>query len=95
MDVSTFFQRENPLGIFRYPLAVDGGDDFRVMYCPMFFKKRLKITMNREPGGPGSDQIPWTGRYDKIPIRRNHWYDFTYHTFTEDSGIQSSTPGTG
>ena len=95
MDVSTFFSEKNPLGIFRYPLAVDGGDDFRVMYCPMFFKKRLKITMNREPGGPGSDQIPWTGRYDKIPKRRNHWYNFTFHTFTDDSGIQSWTPGSG
>lgn len=93
MDVSTFFSEKNPLGIFHYPLAVDGGKDFRVMYCPMFFKKRLKITLNREPGGPGSGQVPWTGRYDKLPQRRNHWYNFTYHTFTEDRDIQSWTPG--
>ncbi len=93
MDVSTFFSEKNPLGIFHYPLAVDGGKDFRVMYCSMFFKKRLKITLNREPGGPGSDLIPWTGRYDKYPMRRNHWYNFTYHTFSEDEGIQSWTPG--
>jgi len=92
MDVSTFFSSKNPLGIFRYPLAVDGGDDFRLLYCPMFFKKRLKVALSREPGGPGSDQIPWTGRYDKIPKRRNHWYNYTFHTFMEDPGIQSWTP---
>ena len=93
MDVSTFFSEKNPLGIFRSPLAFDGGKDFRVMYCPMFFKKRLKVTLSREPGGPSSDQVPWAGRYDKFPNRWNHWYSFTFHTFTDDSGIESWTPG--
>ncbi len=92
MDVSTFFSAKNPLGIFHDPLAVDGGKDFRLLYCPMFFKKRLKVTLSREPGGPGSSQVPWTGRYDKIPKRRNHWYNYTFQTFTVDPGIASWTP---
>lgn len=92
MDVSTFFSPKNPLGIFRYPLAVDGGRDFRVMYCPMFFKKRLKVALSKEPGGPGT-RIPWTGRYDKIPRFRGHWYEYTFHTYREDPGIESWRPG--
>ena len=92
MDVSTFFSPKNPLGIFRYPLAVDGGDDFRLMYCPMFFKKRLKVALSRIPGGPGSNQIPWAGRWNMLPKRRNHWYEYTFHTFREDAGFDSWTP---
>ena len=38
MDVSTFFSEKNPLGIFHEPLAMNGGDDFRTMYCPMDFR---------------------------------------------------------
>ena len=93
MDVSTFFSEKNPLGIFREPLSMNGGDDFRIMYCPMQFKKRLKIALSREPGGPGSGQRPWMGRYDKVPSPRSHWCHFTYHTFSEDPGIPSWTPG--
>jgi hypothetical protein len=59
----------------------------------MFFRKRLKVTLSREPGGARGDHPPWTGRYDKIPNRRNHWYNYTFHTFTEDPGIPSWTPG--
>jgi hypothetical protein len=92
MDVNTFFSPKNPMGIFRYPLAVDGGDNFRLMYCPMFFRKRLKITLSREPGGPGSNQMPWTGPYYKLPKRRNHWYEYTFHTYREDLGLESWTP---
>lgn len=93
MDVSTFFSSKNPLGIFRPPVAVDGRNDFKIMYCPMYFTRRLKITLSREPGGPGSEEKPWAGRYDKIPKRRNHWYNFTFHTFTQDLGIPSWAPG--
>ncbi len=95
MDVSTFFSEKNPLGIFRYPLAVDGKSDFRVMYCPMYFKKRLKVTLSREPGGPGTVDLPWTGRADKIPDApgRWHWYNYTYHTLSEDPGLESWRPG--
>jgi hypothetical protein len=93
MDISTFFSGKNPLGIFREPLAMDGGDDFRTLYGPMPFKKRLKIALNREPGGPGSDRMPWAGPADKVPSPRPHWCHFTYHTYTEDPGIPSWTPG--
>ena len=41
MDVSTFFSAKNPLGIFAPPLGDDGGLDYRLLYHPMFFKKRL------------------------------------------------------
>lgn len=62
MDVSTFFSAKNPLGIFRYPLAVDGGDDFRVLYCPMFFKKRLKVALSHSFGdGEGPSALAPTG----------------------------------
>jgi hypothetical protein len=93
MDISTFFSEKNPLEIFREPLSVNGGDDFRIMYCPMHFQKRLKITLNREPGGPRDNQTPWPGRFDKVPAPRSHWCHFTYHTYTEDPGIPSWTPG--
>jgi hypothetical protein len=93
MDVSTFFSEKNPLGIFRDPLAVNGGDDFRIMYCPMHFQKRLKIALSREPGGPAKGPAPWMGRFDQVPARRNHWCHFTYHTYSEDSGTPSWTPG--
>jgi hypothetical protein len=87
MDVSTFFSEENPLGIFKSPLADNGGTEYRVMYCPMFFKKRLKVSLTKEPGGPGPKEFnPWTGRYDSLPKRRNHWYQYTYQLFTQDSG---------
>jgi hypothetical protein len=93
MDVSTFFSEKNPLGIFRDPLAVNGGGDFRIMYCPMPFQKRLKITLSREPGGPAKGPTPWMGRFDQVPARRDHWCHFTYHTFSEDPGTPSWTPG--
>ena len=34
MDVSTFFSEKNPRGIFRDPLAMNGGDDFRMLRQP-------------------------------------------------------------
>jgi len=90
MDVSEFFSDKNPLGIFQSPLADDGGKDYRVMYCPMFFKKRLKVSLTREPGGPGPKNFePWTGKTGKIPQRRSHWYQYTYQLFTEDPGFSS------
>jgi hypothetical protein len=92
MDVSLFFSEKNPLGIFHEPLSINGGVDFRTVYCPMYFKKRLKIALSREPGGPATHQLPWMGRYDKV-LPRWHWYQFTYHTFTEDQGLPSWTPG--
>jgi hypothetical protein len=95
MDVSTFFSDKNPLGIFREPFALDGGLDYRVTYYPMFFKKRLIVTLSEEPGGAGTAPLPWTGRYDAIPDggTRWHWYNYTYHTYSEDPGIESWTPG--
>jgi hypothetical protein len=93
MDISLFFSEANPLGIFREPLAMNGGDDFRTMYCPMPFRKRLKIALSREPGGPGSDRMPWTGPSGEVPSPRPHWCHFTYHTYTEDPGFPSWTPG--
>ncbi len=93
MDISVFFSEANPLGIFRAPLAMNGGDDFRTMYCPMPFKRRLKVALNREPGGPGSDRMPWTGPADQVPSPRPHWCHFTYHTYTEAPGLASWTPG--
>jgi hypothetical protein len=94
MDVSTFFSEKNPLGIFREPLSMNGGAEFRTMYCPMHFQKRLKIALSRLPGGPGNHQKPWMGRYDGLSDPgRAHWCHFTYHTFSEDPGIASWTPG--
>jgi hypothetical protein len=93
MDISTFFSEQNPLGIFREPLAMNGGNEFRTLYCPMPFQKRLKIALSREPGGPGTNPTPWLGHYDQIPKPRGHWCHFTYHTFTEDPGIPSWKPG--
>jgi hypothetical protein len=88
MDISTFFSKNNPLGIFREGIADDGGDDYRVMYCPMIFKKRLKVVLSAEPGGAGpANFAPWLGRYDSISGRRSHWYQYTYHLFTEDKGL--------
>jgi hypothetical protein len=92
-DISIFFSEKNPLGIFREPLGMNGGDDFRIVYCPMPFKKRLKIALNREPGGPGSDRMPWTGPADQVPSPRPHWCHFTYHTYSEDPGLSSWSPG--
>jgi hypothetical protein len=87
----TFFSSENPIGIFCYPLAVDGGGVFRLLHSLMFFKKRLKVTLSHEPVAAGSDQIPWTGRYEKIPKCCSRWYKYTFHTFAEHPGIQSGT----
>jgi hypothetical protein len=94
MDVSTFFSGENPLGIFQPPLGWDGKNRFAVLYHPMFFKKRLKVCLSSEPGGPGSPTKPWKGRYADLPNRRNHWYQYTYQLFTEDPGLDSWTPET-
>lgn len=89
-DVSSFFSAKNPFGLFQPPWADDGGTEYRVMYAPMFFKQRLKVALSREPGGPGPQNFaPWAGRYDKIPKRRSHWYQFTYHLFTDDPGLPS------
>lgn len=95
MDVSVFFSDKNPLGIFRSPYAYDGGANFRIMYCPMFFKKRLKITLSREPGGQGTARLPWMGPYKRFPHPQHHWYHFTYHTYTTDFGAESWTPDHG
>ena len=90
MDISRFFSNDNPLGIFKKGVADDGGPDYRVMYCPMVFKKRLKVTLSAEPGGPGpADFSPWMGRADSIRGRRSHWYQYTYHLFSEDKGLSS------
>ena len=94
MDVSTFFSKENPLGIFQPGLAYDGKENFRVLYHPMFFKKRLKVSLSAEPGGPGTTPMPWTGRYSDLPNRRNHWYNYTHQLYTEDPGLASWTPET-
>jgi Protein of unknown function (DUF2961) len=83
MDVSTFFSDKNPLGIFRAPLGDNGGDFYRLLYHPMFFRKRLKVALSEEPGGPGSDQVPWSGPAGNHPRRRSHWYQYTYHTYTD------------
>jgi hypothetical protein len=92
MDVTKFFSTDNPLGIFREPVAHIGGG-YRVLYHPFFYAKRLKIALSKEPLGaaPGWDKLPWLGRYDKHPYRRNHWYEFTYHTYTVNPGIASWT----
>ena len=89
MDVSVFFSTNNPLGIFKPPLADDGGRDYRLLYHPMFFKKHLKVALSEEPGGPGSDRVPWTGAANCHPQRRSHWYQYTYQLFLEDPGIQT------
>lgn len=94
MDISTFFSNENPLGIFQPSLAWDGKENFRVLYHPMFFKKRLKVSLSSEPGGPGTTPMPWTGRYSDLPNRRNHWYNYTYQLYTEDPGLDSWTSET-
>lgn len=95
MDVSVFFSSENPLGFFQLPLAFDGKDRFRVLYHPMFFKRRLKVCLSAEPGGGGTVPMPWTGRYNELPNRRNHWYEYTYQLYSEDTGLDSWTPSTG
>ena len=98
MDVSTFFSTNNPLGIFRAPLAWDGKDRFRVLYHPMFFKKRLKVVLSSEPGGPPTVLGPWTGSSRVHPDgdrRHYHWYEYTWQSFSEDPGPDSWTPETG
>ena len=55
MDVSTFFSTNNPLGIFQPPLGWIGTDprngkcSFRILYHPMFFKRRLKVVLSAVP----------------------------------------------
>lgn len=102
MDVSAFFSTNNP--IFQPPLAFDGydvkkkRDRFRVFYHPMYFKKRLKIALSSEPGGPPTLLEPWTGPAGKFPDGGDthvHWYQFTYRLFPEDSGLDSWTPDAG
>ncbi len=99
MDVSTFFSTNNPLGIFQPPLAYDGGNRFRILYHPMFFKKRLKVCLSALPGGgPPTVSAPWEGSAKKIPQGDKHhwhWYNYTYQLFTEDPGLDSWTPETG
>ena len=98
MDISTFFSTNNPLGIFQPPLAWDGKDRFRIFYHPMYFKKRLKVALSSEPGGPGTVLEPWTGDSRKHPDGNRshwHWYQYTYQLFTEDRGLDSWTPEAG
>jgi hypothetical protein len=95
MDVSIFFSEENPLGVFIKPFAWNGEDYFRVLYLPMYFQRRLKVTMSREPGGTDTREMLWMGHYSEIPDSRVHWYQYTYHTFTEDPGIPSGIDTTG
>ncbi|HLK16741.1 MAG TPA: DUF2961 domain-containing protein, partial [Fimbriimonadaceae bacterium] len=92
MDVTRFFSPENPLGIFKEPYA-HVGQGWRFVYHPFFFKRHLKVSLSKEPFGstPLWDKLPWLGRYDQHPARRNHWYNFTFHTFAEATGIQSWT----
>src|SRR5580698_4623848 len=102
MDVSLFFSTNNP--IFQPPLAFDGydltkkRDRFRVFYHPMYFKKRLKVALSSEPGGPPNVTEPWTGPAGKFPgggSTHVHWYQYTYRLFPEDMGLNSWTPETG
>jgi hypothetical protein len=98
MDVSTFFSTNNPLGIFQPPLAWDGRDRFRVLHHPMYFKKRLKVALSSEPGGPGTVSQPWAGSCKAHPDGNRshwHWYEYTYQLFTQDPGLDSWTPETG
>lgn len=96
MDVSLFFSEKNPLGIFRPPFAYDGQKDFAIMYYPMYFRNRLKVTLTREPGGPGPKNFePWEGPFSSIPQRRSHWYQYTYQLFTEDCGLPSWSESLG
>src|ERR1035437_1692936 len=92
MDVTTFFSTNNPLRIFQAPLA-HVAHGYRLLYHPFFFAKRLRVALSREPIGPapGWDKLPWEGHYKQHPARRNHWYQFTYHTFTENPGLSSWT----
>ncbi len=102
MDVSTFFSTNNP--IFQPPLAFDGYDPvkkrdrFRNLYHPMYFRKRLKVALSSEPGGPTSVSEPWTGPVAKDPNQgpdHVHWYQYTYRLFPEDPGLDSWTPDAG
>jgi hypothetical protein len=102
MDVSAFFSTNNP--IFRPPLAFDGydlkkkRDRFRVFYHPMYFKKRLKIALSNEPGGPPTPLLPWMGPGRKFPDAGSnhwHWYQFTYRSFAKDPGLDTWTPEAG
>ncbi len=102
MDVSTFFSTNNP--IFQPPLAFDGYDPikkrdrFRNFYHPMYFRKRLKVTLTSEPGGPTPVSEPWTGPANKDPYHgpdHVHWFQYTYRLFPEDPGLNSWTPETG
>jgi len=90
MDVTKFFSPENPLGLFKEPYG-HIGFGWRFLYQPFFYKHRLKVALSREPFGerPLWDKLPWLGRYDKHPERRNHWYNFTYHTYTEGDSVRS------
>ena len=68
MDVSTFFSTNNPLGIFEPPLAYDGKNRFRVLYHPMYFKKRLKVCLSALPGGgPATVLSPWKAKTQRRP----------------------------
>lgn len=90
MDITLFFSEKNPLGLFQKELSDNGEQDYRIFYGHMPFQKRLKITLTKEPGGPGiANFSPWAGGYNSIPGRRSHWYQYTYHLFSEDAGIPS------
>jgi hypothetical protein len=102
MDVSTFFSTNNP--IFQPPVAFDGYDSikkrdrFRILYHPMYFKKRLKVALSAEPGGPSKGLGAWRGPSGKYPDSGTghwHWYQDTYRLFPEDLGLDSWTPEAG
>lgn len=97
MDVSLFFSANNPLGIFQSPLAYDGKNRFRMFYHPFLFARRLKVCLSPEPGGGlATVSEPWTGRYNKIPDPKHHWYEFTYQLYTEHPPtLHSWTPAYG
>lgn len=99
MDVSTFFSTNNPLGIFQPPLACDGKNRFRLLYHPMYFRKRLKVCLSALPGGGAATvAAPWEGSSRNTPGgdgHHYHWYEYTYQLFAEDPGLDSWTPETG
>lgn len=99
MDVSTFFSTNNPLGIFEPPLAYDGKNRFRVLYHPMYFRKRLKVCLSALPGGgPATVAAPWEGSSKKTPGgdgHHYHWYEYTYQLYADDQGVDSWTPDAG
>jgi len=92
MDVTKFYSTENPLGIFKEPYG-HIGYGWRFLYHPFYYKRHLKVALSKEPFGQSDlfDKLPWLGKYDQHPYRRNHWYNFTYHTYSEGIGMPTWT----